>query len=58
MQNPNWPQIPDHPHGILIIGRSKSGEANALLNLININQILIKYTSYMQKILVIQSINY
>ena len=35
MQNPNWPQIPNHPYGILIIGRSKSGEANSLLNLIN-----------------------
>ena len=33
--NPKWPYIPDHPYGILIIGRSGSGETNELLNLIN-----------------------
>ena len=33
--NPNWPEIPDHPYGILIVGRSESGKKNALLNLIN-----------------------
>ena len=32
--NPNWPYIPDHPHGILIIGGSRSGKTNGLLNLI------------------------
>ena len=32
--NPNWPQIPDHPHRILIIGGSRSGKANPLFNLI------------------------
>ena len=32
----NWPEIPDHPYGILIIvGGSGSGKTNALLNLIN-----------------------
>ena len=30
-----WPQIPDHPYRILIIGDSGSGKTNALLNLIN-----------------------
>ena len=33
--NPNWPEIPDHPYRILLIGDSGSGKANALLNLIN-----------------------
>ena len=33
--NPNWPEIPDHPYRILIVGGSGSGNANALLNLIN-----------------------
>ena len=30
--NTFWPQIPDHPYRILIIGGSESGEINALLN--------------------------
>ena len=34
--NPNWPQIPNHPYRILIIGRSGSGKTNSLFtNLIN-----------------------
>ena len=33
--NLNWPYIPDHPYRILIIGSSKCGKTNALLNLIN-----------------------
>ena len=33
--NPNWPYIPDHPYRILIIGGSRSGKTNTLLNLIN-----------------------
>ena len=33
--NPNWPEIPDHPYRILIIGGSGSGKTNTLLNLIN-----------------------
>ena len=35
VHNPNWPYIPDHPYGILIIGGSGSVKTNALLNLIN-----------------------
>ena len=31
--NPNWPCIPDHPYRILIIGGSRSGKTNVLLNL-------------------------
>ena len=33
--NANWPQIPDHPYRILIIGGSGSGEINSLFNLIS-----------------------
>ena len=33
--NPDWPQIPDHPYRILIIGGSGSGETSSLFNLIN-----------------------
>ena len=31
--NTNWPQIPDHPYRILVVGGSVSGKTNALLNL-------------------------
>ena len=33
--NLKWPYIPDHPYRILIIGGSRSGKTNALINLIN-----------------------
>ena len=33
--NPNWPEIPDLPYRILIVGGSGSGRTNELLNLIN-----------------------
>ena len=33
--HPNWPEIPDHPHRMLIVGGSGSRETNALLNLID-----------------------
>ena len=33
--NPNWPNIPDHPYIILIIGGSGSGKTNSLFNLIS-----------------------
>ena len=33
--NKKWPYIPDCPYRILIIGGSRSGKTNALLNLIN-----------------------
>ena len=32
--NKKWPFIPDHPYRILIIGGSRSGKTNTLLNLI------------------------
>ena len=38
--NKNWPYIPDHPYGILIIGDSRSEKTNVLLNLIE-NQLNI-----------------
>ena len=33
--NSNYPEIPDRPYRILIIGSSGSGKTNALLNLTN-----------------------
>ena len=33
--NPKWPYIPDHPYKIFVVGGSRSGKTNALLNLIN-----------------------
>ena len=33
--NLNWPEIPDHPYQILIVGGSGSGKRNALFNLTN-----------------------
>ena len=34
IKNPNWCQIIDHSYKILVIGGSRSGKANALLDLI------------------------
>ena len=31
--DPNWPEIPNHPYLRLITGRSGSGKTNALLNI-------------------------
>ena len=47
--NVNWLKIPDHPYRIFIIGGSGSGKTNALLTLINHDQILIRFI-YMPKI--------
>ena len=33
--NSNWPEIPDHPYTILIVGGFGPGKKNVLLNLIN-----------------------
>ena len=33
--NTKWPDIPDHPYRILMVGGSGYGKTNALLNLIN-----------------------
>ena len=31
-QNPTWPEIPDHPYRLLIIGGSESGKTNSLFS--------------------------
>ena len=41
--NRNWRYIPGKPYRILIIGGSASGKTNLSLNVIESNQILIKY---------------
>ena len=48
-QNKNWLYTPDHPYRILIIGGSRSGKTNVLLNLIENQPDFIKYI-YTQKI--------
>ena len=53
-RNQNWPQIPDHPYRIIIIGGSGSGKTNSF-NLISHNQLLIKFI-YMLKIHMKQNI--
>ena len=49
-QNPNWSQIPDHPHRILIIGDSESAKINALFNLINNEPDIDKIYIYTQNV--------
>ena len=42
-----WPYIPDHPYRMLIIGGSRSGKTNALINLIkeqDSNSLLTRFT--------------
>ena len=36
--NLNWPYIPDHPYRILIIGGSRSGKSNVVLEIIKQQQ--------------------
>ena len=55
--NSNWPEIPDPPYRILIIGGSGSGKTNELLNLIN-HEADIDKIYYMLKICMKQNINY
>ena len=47
--NKNWPQIPDHPYRILIIGGSGSRKANSLLNLISHQPHISKIYLYVKK---------
>ena len=47
--NEKWPYISDHPYRTLIIGCSRSGKTNALLNLIKEKDNIIKFIC-MQKI--------
>ena len=44
--NEKWPYIPDHPYRILIIGGSGSGKTNALINLINQQNDVVKIYLY------------
>ena len=44
--NPNWPQFPDHPYRLLVIGGSGSGKTNSLFNLINQQQDIDKIYLY------------
>ena len=44
--NEKWPYIPDHLYRILIIGGSGSGKTNALLNLINEQNVIDKIYLY------------
>ena len=55
--NSNWPEIPDPPYKILIIGGSGYGKTNELLNLIN-HEADIDKIYYMLKICMKQNINY
>ena len=42
----NWPHIPDHPYRVLIIGGSRTGKTNILLNFINNQQDIDKIYMY------------
>ena len=46
--NLNWPYIPDHSYRISIIGGSRTGKTNALLNLINNQQDIDKIYLYVK----------
>ena len=46
--NSKWPDIPDHPYKILIVGGSGSGKTNALLNLINNQPDIVKMYLYVK----------
>ena len=43
LHNKNWPHIRDNPYRILIIGGSRSGKTNALINLINEQNDITKF---------------
>ena len=46
LHNKNWPYIRDNPYRILIIGGSRSGKTNALINLINEQNDIDKFYLY------------
>ena len=41
--NKKWPYIPDHPYRMLIIGGSRSGKTNALLNTLVVAILLTRF---------------
>ena len=47
--NSNWPDIPDHPYRILIIGGSESGKTK-VCNLIKVNDLLMEENKQALKI--------
>ena len=55
--SPSWPQIPDHPYRMLIIGASESGKTNSLFNLINHQPDIDKVYLY-ANILIKRNINF
>ena len=61
IQDANWSKILNHLHGMLITGDSRPVKANALLNLIRHQLILLKYIyteTYTEDILSNEIINY
>ena len=56
-RNPNWPENPDHPYRMLIVGGSGSEKINALITLINYEPNIDKIF-YIPKIHTKQNINY
>ena len=46
--NLNWPQTPDHPYRILIIGGSGSGKTNSLFTLMNHQPNIDKISLYVK----------
>ena len=46
VDNPNWPEILDHPYRILIIGGSVSGKKKSWLNLVSQQPDIDKIYSY------------
>ena len=44
--NEKWPYIPDHSYRMMIIGGSGSGKTNALINLINQQNDVVKIYLY------------
>ena len=55
--NPNWHYIPDHSYRILIIGSPGSVKTNVLLNLININDQILRKFIYTSKVRWNQTMN-
>ena len=57
VHNKNWPYIPDHPYGTLLIGGSGSAKTNTLLNLIenqpDIDKIFVCKRSISTQILIL-----
>ena len=58
-RNTKWPEIPNHPYKILIVGGSGSRKINALINIINLEPDIEKdpyHAKYQMLIIQIKSI--